>query len=275
MSVFVIAEGASAWWNGPDESEDVRLERMRQLVDAAARAGADAFKIQVFRADRMYPMGTDHWSMLKKLEVPYDWLPKISVWCELAGIEFMASCFDEESVDAADPWMKRWKIASLEITDLSLLRVVARKGKPIVLSTGAATREQWLTAWTVLQPCAVTLMHCTVAYPCDPDQVNVGALRRLRWQTARIGLSDHTLDPVVAPVMAVALGATVIEKHFTLSRQLVGPDHIYALEPAELKQMVSAVRLAERMLGDGLKHITPSELQWVKWQHKDGGVRGG
>lgn len=289
MSVFLIAEAGSNWYAGPDEADLNRKMRAAALVKAAADAGADAVKFQAFRADDLYPKDSEHWHTVKPLELPLEWLPILGREAEKYGIEFMCSTFSEEMVDAVDPYVKRHKVASLEITDLSLLRHIASKGKPVIVSTGASDWATVRDAIVALRSSSgIHLLHCVTSYPCDPGDANMLMVRTLRGyldsqsnrryslfkKMIQCGLSDHTLDPIVAPVMAVALGATVIEKHFTLSRSLHGPDHAYALEPHELKQMVDAVRLAERMLGDGQKRIQPSEEPWRQWQHKDGGLRG-
>lgn len=281
MSVFIIAEAGS--------NHDGSLQQALALIDAAADAGVDACKFQMFRSDDLYPKDTEQWRAVKPLEMPTEWLLHLSIRCASRGIEFMCSCFDEASVDAVDPYVNRHKIASLEATDRSLIRHVVSKGKPVIVSTGTLDSrqmhelrfEEMGDGGTALgmdysRTVPTTLMHCTTAYPCPPEEANMLALY-YHDEMGRDcdGFSDHTTDPIIAPVMAVALGATTVEKHFTLSRSLKGPDHAYALDPYELKQMVAAVRLAERMLGDGSKRVMPSEQQWVRWQHKDGGLRGG
>ena len=287
MSVFVIAEAGSNWYAGPDETDGERFGRALELVRVAAEAGADAVKFQAFRADDLYARDTDHWRTVKPLELALEWLRPLYMASETRGLEFMCSAFSEAMVDAVDPYVKRHKVASLEGSDLSLIRHVISKGKPMLVSTGSwDSRQMLMTRYHSemfyggypsyeLKVPSVTFLHCTTAYPCPPEEANLNVLY-FDDEMGRScdGFSDHTLDPVVAPVMAVALGATVIEKHFTLSRSLNGPDHAYALEPAELKEMVRCVRLAEKMLGDGLKRVMPSEEKWRAWQHRDGGLRG-
>lgn len=277
MSVMVVAECGSNWWGDPDESQAERLDRAVRLIRTAAKCGADAAKFQAFRADDLYPKDSEHWHTVKPLELPLEWLPTLAAIASERGIDFMASCFSEEMVDAVDPYVKRHKVASLEITDMSLLRRIASKGRPVIMSTGAATDEQVARATHALaNEHQVQFLHCITAYPCPPEDTSVRLILRksLDWY-APVGLSDHTLDPVVAPVMAVALGATMIEKHLTLSRSLAGPDHAYALEPGEFAEMVRCIRLAEKMLGDGIKRVQPSEEAWRRWQHQDRGLRGG
>lgn len=247
------------------------------MIFTASVAGADAFKLQAFRADDLYPRKSEHWNTVRPLELPLDWLPEIHEVCNEMQIELMVSAFSEEMVDAVDPYVKRHKVASLELTDLSLLRHIASKGKPVILSTGAATKEQVQAAISALGTIPLTVLHCVTAYPTPPEDMNLQAMMTVSlcsrgWLP--YGLSDHTLDPIVAPVMAVALGASVIEKHMTLSRELQGPDHAYAITPEEMTKMVQAVRTAECMMGDGEKRVMASEKQWTGLQHRDGGVRG-
>lgn len=290
MSVFIIAECGSNWYAGRPNWiwrllaffwrrplwDYQCLGRAIQLVGAAATAGANAAKFQMFRADHLYPRGTPEWEQMKPLELPTEWLPILATAAQERGIEFMCSAFDEASVDAVDPFVKRHKVASLEITDLSLLRHIASKGKPVIMSKGCATPDQIEAAVSCMDlDCEITEMHCVTSYPCPPEEANVGLVmvKNARGSVS-CGLSDHTLDPLVAPVMAVALGASVIEKHLTLDKRLLGPDHAYALEPQEFASMVKAIRLAETMLGDGVKRIMPSEKKWREFQHRDGGLRG-
>lgn len=238
--VFVIAEAGSNWM-GSDPLA---------LIDAAAEAGADAVKFQIFR-------GSTTWAKIPEgvveAEVDYELIPKWAAHCEKRGVEFMASYFSEEDFAAVDPHVKRHKIASPELHHPRLLELAARSGKPTYLSTGLASVEEIEWAIGVFDRAGgrdLTLLQCTVAYPTPPESVHLRTLPMLAEQFGRpVGLSDHSLDPVVAPVGAVALGATVIEKHYTLDRGLKGPDHFYAVEPDELTRMVEAIRLVETMGG--------------------------
>jgi N,N'-diacetyllegionaminate synthase len=221
------------------------------LIDEAAKAGATTVKFQHYPDARYGPNS-----------MPRNWLHMLDQHAKNKGVGFLCSVFDqrtlEEYVAGCQPTMV--KIASPELTDHRLLHAAADAGLHIVLSTGMSTIGQIYEAWDLVRSYGVdsTLLHCLSSYPAPPDELNLLAMTDLS-HYGNYGLSDHTLDPVVAPVTAVALGATMIEKHFTLNRGQDGPDHSYAVDPAGFKQMVDAVRLCEQMLGDGVKRVMPSE----------------
>ncbi len=243
MSVELIAEFGSNWNGDQDIAED--------MFDSAASCGADTVKFQHYPDDRYgpHPMSVDD------LELFDDFAHQF-------GVNFLCSVFDgktlNEYLEACGP--TRVKIASPELTDHKLLAACAEAGLHIILSTGMSTEHQISEAVQLVEDkgAKVTLLHCVSSYPAPPTEMNLKAMRRLS-RYGPVGLSDHTLDPVVAPVAAVALGATVIEKHFTLDKTQEGPDHSYAVDPDGFKQMVDAVRLSEVMLGDGRKRVMPSE----------------
>ena len=243
------------------------------LIDAAADAGVDAVKFQLFRADLLYPKGAgaadylsddrDIVDIVRALELPVDWLPELADHCARRGVDLLVTAFDEASADAIDPYVHSFKLASYELTHHPLLRHIAAKGKPLFMSTGASNLDEIADAVEVAREAgatAITLLQCTAAYPAELGALNVAAITQLRARFGLdVGLSDHSADPVVAPVVAVALGATVIEKHITLDRTLPGPDHAFAIEPNELVQLVAAVRAAEIALGDGVKVVDAAE----------------
>ena len=274
---FVIAEVGSNWRDGPaDPTAD--LSRAIRLIAVCAEAGADAVKFQAFAAAPVYAIGAGQAEYLSSrgetrsinevfndLALPPEWYPILARECENAGVEFMASVFSPADVDAVDPFVKRHKIASYELGDLALARSVAKKKKPVILSTGAATWEEIRRAAEYMDENGVrdlTLLHCVAAYPAPPDQCNlcvIGGRSQtygLSWLT---GLSDHTTDPILAPVIAVARGATAIEKHVTLDRRCKGPDHAFAVMPDELRGMIQAIRTTEIMLGSDNKIVMPCE----------------
>lgn len=264
LRCFVIAEAGS--------NHDGSLDDARRLIDAAAAAGADAVKFQVFRAQRLYPrtagvsdylgVETPIYDVIRALELPYEWLPVLAGECRSAGLAFMATPFDEESADRIDPFVDVHKIASYELTHLPLVEHVARTGKPLVLSTGTATLAEVGETLSVVRATGstLTLMQCTAAYPAPFDALQLRTIATMRDAFGvPVGLSDHSRDPVVAPVAAVALGAAAIEKHFTLSNDRPGPDHRFALEPQELARMVQAIRDTEVALGHGRKEVEPAE----------------
>jgi N-acetylneuraminate synthase len=264
---YVIAEAGS--------NHNGDLELALRLIRVAADAGADAVKFQLFRAAKLYPREAgsadylrddeDIYDIVERMELPLEWLPQLAAAADEAGIDFIVSPFDEESADAVDPYVSAFKLASYELTHHPLLRHIAAKGKPLVVSTGAADLAEVGEALEVARGEGneqVVVLQCTAAYPAAIEALNLGALATLRSELGlQVGLSDHSSDPVIAPVMAVALGASVIEKHFTLDRTLPGPDHKFALEPEELARMVAAIREAEKALGSGRKEVLPDEQE--------------
>jgi N,N'-diacetyllegionaminate synthase len=251
----------------------------KKLIDVAAEAGADLVKFQTFSADRLvtrtaakadYQNRTtdskeSQHEMLRRLELTTEMHKELIAHCAARGIGFFSTGFDIESVDLlVGLGQDRFKIPSGEITNLPYLRHIGRMGKPVILSTGMAEMEEIQAAIDALEEAGtprtnVTVLHCTTEYPTPMGEVNLRAM--LSIQNAfgvEVGYSDHTRGIEVA-IAAVALGATVIEKHFTLDRILPGPDHKASLEPEELKAMVAAIRNIEIALGDGIKRLTPSE----------------
>lgn len=243
---YVIAEIGS--------NHDGSMLQASQLIQAAADAGADAAKFQFYRADKLYP-GT-----ITQGAVPDEWLPLLKAACHEAGVEFLCSVFDLETLDAylaVGP--AAVKIASPEATNQRLVAAAADTGLPVIVATGAMTGVEVDRAHFHAGERQV-LLHCVSAYPADPGQMNLGVVARMAARyNVPVGLSDHTLDPVVAPVAAVVLGACMVEKHLTLDRSGAGPDHGFALEPGEFALMVEAVGLAYRMRGDGVKRVMASE----------------
>jgi N-acetylneuraminate synthase len=177
----------------------------------------------------------------------------------------MASVFDEDSADELDKYVGVFKVASYELTHLPLILHLARKGKPVILSTGTASMDEVIETIEELRKIGnddLILMQCTAAYPAPVETLNLRAIAVMKSRfSVPVGLSDHSRDPLVGPLSAVAVGANLIEKHFTLSNELPGPDHRFALEPNELRMMVSKVRQAEMALGNGEKVVQPVEME--------------
>ncbi len=261
--VFVIAEAGSNWRAGTPERD---LEMAFALIDVAVEAGADAVKFQTYRAATLYAPTAGQSAylaelgisrsindVLSDLEMPYEMIARLAERCSERGTEFMSTPFSVADAEAIDPFVRRHKVASYEINHVRLLERLADTGKPLIVSTGAAGEDDIAFGLETIRKAnggPVTLLQCTSSYPAPPDSLNLLAIPWLqRTFGVPVGLSDHSLDPVVGPVVAVALGATVIEKHYTLSRRLPGPDHPFALEPAELAAMVKAVRLAAQARG--------------------------
>jgi sialic acid synthase SpsE len=249
-----------------------------RLIDAAKASGADAVKFQTFRADLLATRsahkapyqerttaGTEsQFEMLQRLELDAPAHLRLIDHCRQIGIQFLSSPFDIESADLlAEMNLPVFKIPSGEITNLPFLEHLARKGRPIILSTGMSNLGEVEEAVGVLKNAgatSLTLLHCVTEYPAPYGEVNLRAMRTLRSAFGLpVGYSDHTPGIEIA-VAAAALGADVIEKHFTLDRSLPGPDHAASLEPAELKDMVTAIRHVEVALGTGIKAPAPCEL---------------
>jgi len=275
VSVFVIAE-AGVNHNG-------RLSTALQLVSVARQAKADAIKFQTFRADALasdeartvdyQSSSTGHASqsaMLRELELDHSEFAEISKACEREGIEFMSTAFDSESLEMLlKLGIRRIKVPSGEVTNWDLLEATGSTGLPVILSTGMCTLEEVEEAISVLagsgvdvkDPERFCVLHCTSAYPTLPRDANLRAISTMKRDLGvRVGYSDHT-EGTGLSVGAVALGASVIEKHFTISRSMPGPDHAASLEPDELSRFVLGVRDAAEALGDGVKRPMPSESE--------------
>jgi N,N'-diacetyllegionaminate synthase len=245
--VYVIAEIGS--------NHDNDLDQAKQLIQTAADAGADAAKFQLYRADKLYP------GQITPGALDDVWLPELKTTCHEAGIEFLCSIFCTETLAAyLEVQPAAIKIASPEASNLDLLRACAETGLPLIVSTGAMDWTMLDRSVDVLGNADVVLLHCVSAYPAPPEHLNLRAILSLsKRYNVPVGFSDHTLGSQGVSVAAVALGACVIEKHLTLDRNLEGPDHPFALEPDEFRQMVDAIRQTEQMLGDGVKRVMPSE----------------
>lgn len=273
MSTLIIAE-AGVNHNG-------ELAVAKRLVDVAAEAGADLVKFQTFSADELvtaqarsadYQLAnssTDEsqHAMLRRLELTRDMHEELLAHCKARRIGFFSTAFDIGSVDLlVDLHLDRLKIPSGEITNLPYLRHIGSLGKRLILSTGMATLREIEEALAILEAAGtsrqrITVLHCNTEYPTPMEDVNLRAMLTIRDAFGvQVGYSDHTLGIEVA-IAAVALGATVIEKHFTLDRRMTGPDHKASLEPAELAAMVAAIRNIERALGDGCKRPSASEAK--------------
>jgi N,N'-diacetyllegionaminate synthase len=271
--VLIIAEA------GVNHNGNLRLAK--QLIDVAAEAGVDLVKFQTFTADRQvtytakkadYQMLTtgseeSQHEMLRRLELTEEMHDELIEHCAVRNIGFFSTGFDIESIDLLlSLGQNNFKIPSGELTNLPYLRHIGQLGKTVILSTGMATLGDIEAAIDVLEQAGtaraqITVLHCTTEYPTRMNEVNLRAMQSIQAAFGvAVGYSDHTQGIEVA-IAAVAMGATVIEKHFTLDRTLPGPDHQASLEPAELKAMVAAIRNIEVALGDGIKRLTPSEVK--------------
>ncbi|MBD5358458.1 MAG: N-acetylneuraminate synthase [Bacteroides sp.] len=270
MKPIIIAEGGV--------NHNGSLATALKLVDTAARAGADYVKFQTFKSDKLvtdkgktadYQKANTNTEsqidMLRRLELPYDSFKIIADHCKEKGIGFLSTPFDMESIDfLSSLQMDYFKIPSGEITNLPYLRKIASMKVPVIISTGMSTLADVENALQVMYDGGmsrydITLLHCNTQYPTHFSDVNLRAMITLRDAFGvNVGYSDHT-PGIVVPVAAVALGATVIEKHFTLDKSMDGPDHIASLSPDELEDMVRGVRHVSMALGSPIKRVTYSE----------------
>lgn len=272
-NVFIIAE-AGVNHNGS-------LELAKKLIDVAVDAGADAVKFQTFKADKLVSKSAQkaeyqkqttsadesQYEMIKKLELDENAHRELISYCNGKQIMFLSTPFDHDSIDMLNGFeMPIFKIPSGEITNLPYLRHVGSLGKEVVLSTGMADLGEIEDALDILMLSGlpkerITVLHATTEYPCPFDEVNLNAMQTIRNAFGvKVGYSDHT-QGIEVPIAAVAMGASVIEKHFTLDRCMEGPDHKASLEPQELKAMVLGIRNIVQALGNGIKKSSKSELK--------------
>lgn len=269
MSIYIIAEAGN--------NHNGRFDLAVRLVDAAVAAGADCVKFQTFRTgevvSRRAPKanyqktaagdGKSQFEMLKKLELSYDDFIRLRDYCIKSRIQFLSTAFDLPSVEFLQTLgLPFWKIPSGEITDLPCLLAVAKTRKPVLLSTGMSRMEEIRAAMDVLEENGVpkiTLLQCNTEYPTPFDDVNLNAMQTMRRRfSVEVGYSDHSTG-IEVPIAAAALGASVIEKHLTLDRNMEGPDHRASLEPQEFAAMTASIRNIERAMGSGVK--TPSRSE--------------
>ncbi|WP_307768498.1 N-acetylneuraminate synthase [uncultured Bacteroides sp.] len=266
---YIIAE-AGVNHNG-------RLDLALKLCDAAKECGVDAIKFQTWKTELIIAEGTkmaeyqknnlnteeSQFEMLKKLELSYDQFTTIKEYCNKIGIQFLSTADETESLDfLCELGIPFIKLGSGDINNVPYLRYVAGKGIPVILSTGMSSMKDVVFAYDTLKEAGaddITVLHCTTNYPCPMNEVNLRSMITIKdTLKCRVGYSDHTMGTEV-PVAAVALGAEVIEKHFTLDRNMEGPDHPASLEPHELKEMVRQIRNIETALGNGIKEPNESE----------------
>lgn len=261
----------------------------RQLVDVAVEAGADIVKFQTFRAEKLVSMDAQkadyqlkttkngdkrQFYMLKKLEIDTETHEMLFDYCDKKKIEFLSTAFDNESITFLNRLgLKRFKISSGEITNLPYLKKVGFLGKPVILSTGMSDLGEVEDALDILLESGlrrdqITLLHCNTEYPTPFEDVNLKAMQTMALAfDVAVGYSDHT-PGIEVPIAAVAMGAGIIEKHFTLSRDMEGPDHKASLEPDELNRMVEGIRNIEKAIGTGIKKSTPSEQRNINIARK-------
>lgn len=276
--IFIIAEA------GDNHNGDYNLAI--QLVDKAVEAGADCVKFQTFVTENVISKFAEkaeyqkentgieesQFEMVKKLELSFEQFRSIQQYCKEKKIMFLSTPFDLDSVEFLEEIdIPFWKIPSGEITNLPYLEKIANTGKDIILSTGMCAMDEIEQALSVLKKNGagqVTLLHCNTEYPTPLEDVNLRAMSTMADEfQVPVGYSDHTVG-IEVPIAAAALGATVIEKHFTLDKNMEGPDHKASLEPEELKQMVASIRNIEKAMGSSEKKISPSEKKNIKIARK-------
>jgi len=262
---YIIAEAGS--------NHNGSLEQALALIDVASEAGADAVKFQGFRARTLYPETAGRseylkderpiYDIIRAMEMPTDWVPRLAAHCRSRNVDFLCTPFDETWVDLLNEHVPAFKTASYELSHVPLVRKVLACRKPTFVSTGASVLDEVRGVVGLAHEVGndqLVILQCTASYPTPPADVNARAIVTMREATGcLVGLSDHSRDPVIAPVVAVALGAVAIEKHFTLSNRLPGPDQKFAVEPEELKALVKAVRQTQLVLGTGAKEVLAIE----------------
>lgn len=256
-SPFIIAEVGSNF--------DKSLDKAKKLIDVAREAGANAVKFQLFRADVLYPNRDGLYDIFKSIELDAEWVPLLNKHAKDQGLHFLASAFDMDSVKVLELInTPAHKVASSETTNLGFVHKLASIGKPVIISTGMCDMVDVEEAVNVCLGAGnhqIILLQCGAMYPLPNELVNLRVIQSLAQRfNCPVGFSDHTLGQVAA-ITAVGLGAKVFEKHYTLDKSGVGPDHFYAMEPAELKSYVSAIHEAHEALGSGEKQMLPKEKE--------------
>ena len=268
MGTFVIAEAGS--------NHNKNFDQAIKLIEIAKSSGADAVKFQTYSSETLYSKNTPDFAgykninqLIKDIELPREWQKDLKQYCDEIDIEFMSTPFDEQAVDElVGLGVKRLKIAGFESTDWRFVDMVASTGLPLIISIGIGFNLReigYILDIVENYGNDLTLLHCNNAYPTPIRDINLNSIKALQGfkNVNSIGLSDHTTS-ILTPALAVAAGATTIEKHFTLNRNLPGPDHAFALEPDQLKEMVDEIILAEIMMGGIKGEYSESELNFTK-----------
>lgn len=267
-STFIIAEAGA--------NHNRNFKQALSLIDVAVESGADACKFQTYSSETLYSKNTPDFAgyknlnkLIKDIELPREWQKDLKQYCDEKNIEFMSTPFDEKAVDElVNLGVKRLKIAGFESTDFRFVDMVASSGLPLVISLGVGFKMNYLgKIFEIAEKYGneLSFMYCNNAYPTPIEDAGINIVKHLSQDTRyKWGLSDHTESPFT-PALAVAAGATIIEKHFTLSKHLPGPDHPFALEPDQLKQMVEYIRFAEKSISkQNPDNISDSEQSFSK-----------
>ncbi len=276
---FVIAEAGSNWKIGSLNDD---ISQSKQLILSAANAGADAIKFQTFKSKTVYAQDAGQIDYLSNkntnssinelfddLSMPYEMIPELSSFCNKHKIIFMSTAFSVEDAKHLDPYVKIHKVASYEINHIRLIEFLARTKKPILISTGASSYNEIDFAIKKIKEngnVKIALLQCTAKYPTPIDSLNLNVIPTLKSKySLPVGFSDHSLDPVVGPLLSIGFGATIVEKHFTMDKSLSGPDHMFALDPDELKLMIDSIRNADAAKGNSIKQVLNVELELQKF----------
>ena len=272
---FIIAEAGSNWKSGSYEED---LEQAKKLIKIASKAGADAVKFQTYKADTVYAYNAGNSNYLTEqginkeineifeyLSMPYEMISELSQICNDEKIIFMSTPFSVEDAKQIDPFVSLHKIASFEINHVRLIEFLSKTEKPILISTGASTFDEIDFAVNLIKNNKnneIGLLQCTSKYPAPIESLNLSTIPKMKERyNIPIGFSDHSVEPLIGPLTAVGLGATIIEKHFTLDKNLTGPDHSFAITPQELELMVKSIRQADKTKGNGKKIILNEEQE--------------
>jgi N,N'-diacetyllegionaminate synthase len=275
---FVIAEAGSNWKCGTYEDD---LNQAKHLIRIAAKSGADAVKFQTYRSETTYVSEAGPSNYLSKnglnkninkifddLSMPYEMIPELANYAKTEHIEFMSSPFSVNDAKQIDPFVSIHKIASFEINHVRLVEFLAKTEKPLIISTGACTYDEIDYVVNLVKKTHnnIALLQCTSKYPCSLESLNLSVIPHMKTKYGvLVGFSDHSVDPIIGPIMAIGFGARIIEKHFTLDRNLSGPDHAFALIPNELELMIKSIRLADLVKGNGKKVILDKEIELRKF----------
>ncbi len=269
-NTFVIAEAGA--------NHNRSFEQAKRLIDIAVEAQADAVKFQTYSSETLYAKNTPDFagyedinSLIKNIELPRSWQRDLKLYCDDSGIEFMSTPFDEKAVDELyDLGVKRFKIAAFEATDPRIVRYVAQTGLPVIFSAGISCdidTVRSVVEWIKMENSDpdITVLHCNSAYPTPIEDICLNQMAKIRNINAgvriKVGISDHT-EGILVPPLAVAMGAEVVEKHYTISRMIPGPDHGFAIEPMELVSMIRNIRETEKALRDK-PGLTSSESDFL------------
>jgi N,N'-diacetyllegionaminate synthase len=271
---FIIAEAGSNWKCG---NYDDDVKRGKDLIEIAASSGADAVKFQTYRAEATYVSnaGSSNYlseqgidedidQIFKNLEMPYNMIAILAKYAEEQKIIFMSTPFSVKDAKEIDPYVSIHKIASFEINHIRLVEFLAKTKKPLIISTGASTYDEIDFAINLIKKYHndIAILQCTSQYPCSLESLNLNVIPEMKLKyDIPVGLSDHSVEPLVGPLLAIGLGANIIEKHFTIDKNLPGPDHKFALTPDELFQMIDSIRKGDGAKGDKNKHVLNEEKE--------------